>query len=81
MSKSTKIPIVKDVGFMKNFYHRIIRRKINQNLKQIKNIDDVDGVCLPEPKTIIGDYDYCDWIYDMRNEDDDCEFKIKSMRK
>ena len=81
MSKSTKLPIVKDVGFMKKTYHKVIRSNINQKLKQVKDIEDAEELEIPEPETIIDDYDYCDWRFDMRDEEDDSKYKIKAKRK
>ena len=35
----------------------------------------------PNPKTIINDYDYCDWFYDFRNPWHKNKDKIKHSRK
>ena len=39
------------------------------------------GTDIPDPKTIINDYDYCDYILDFRNPWHDEEDKIKYSRK
>lgn len=72
MSRSRKkYSIVKDVGFMKKLYWKVIRRVSKQYLNSNKEI--------PQPKEIINDYDYCDWKikYSKNNE----EWFKKSLRK
>ena len=60
MSKSIKRPIYKDKGHLKSIYWRIIRRHIRQ---KIKTMEDSTELELPNPKVIINDYDYCDYIF------------------
>lgn len=71
MSRSYKKPVLKIKGFYKDIYHRIIRRVSKQYLNNGKDI--------PNPKTIMLDYDYTDYISDGRFDDD--EWTIKAKRK
>lgn len=59
MSRSRKLPVLKDKSFKKKLYWRNIRSRINQLVR-------VGEEELPDPKTLINDYDYIDWIYDYR---------------
>jgi len=77
MSRSKRKAIIKDRprNFKKStFYWKRIRRIIN-NL--IRNGDED----LPNPKEIINDYDYCDYVYDMENNKNDPETIKKYRRK
>lgn len=75
MSRSYKKPIYKDKGIGKKLYNRAIRRVQKIAVKQGKDI--------PNPKTIINDYDYCDYSIDLRNNNGDFwkETRIKYSRK
>lgn len=55
MSRSVKRPIYKDKGIGKRFYHRTIRRVQKQAIRL--------GQDIPDKRTIINDYDYCDYIF------------------
>ena len=65
MSKSFKLPIIKDKTDHK-FFRRTVRRIVNQKIKDIKNLVDLDSYEIPNTKTIVNDYDYCDYILDLR---------------
>lgn len=61
MGNSSKKAITKIKGYLKEKYHRIIRRVTKQDLKENKD--------LRNPKEIINDYDYIDYISDCENND------------
>ena len=61
MSRSRKLAIYKDKG-LKKLYWRIIRSHIKQKVKSIINNPDCDD--LPNPKSIVNDYDYSDYTID-----------------
>jgi hypothetical protein len=68
MSHSYKKPIVKQKNrnFKKSqIYWRTIRRVINHTIRNFKN--NLDEMVLPKEKSIVNDYDYCDYISDCRN--------------
>jgi hypothetical protein len=68
MSRSRRQPIIKDRPRNEkksSLYWRIVRRVINSKVRQIiKNDDEID---IPEPKEIVNDYDYCDYVIDYRD--------------
>jgi hypothetical protein len=60
MSRSRKkYAIYKDKGFRKNGYWKTIRRIWKQEIHSGKD--------LSNPKAIINDYDYCDYIFALNN--------------
>lgn len=59
MSRSTRKPYYKDHALTTHEYWRPIRREWKQKLN--KNYFD-DNFYLRNPKSIINDYDYCDFI-------------------
>ncbi len=62
MGKSyKKNPVVKDKGFDKDNYWRRVRGT-TKNILRSKDISELEEVPLPNPKTIVNDYDYRDWI-------------------
>jgi hypothetical protein len=68
MSRSKRKPIIKDRPRNKKkstLYWRIVRRVINGRVRILK--DNPTEEQLPEPKEIVNDYDYCDWISDFRD--------------
>lgn len=80
MSRSKRRPIYKDKGWRKKNYNRYIRRVQKQYWKL--------GKYPPHPKTIVNDWDYCDYIFDYHNQfppwrslEDHLHFKIKFSRK
>jgi hypothetical protein len=77
MSRSYKKAIYKDKGWIKNIYWRIIRRVQKQCLKQGKDI--------PNPKQIIEDCDYhdyvCDYEYKQPMTQNGLNFKTRIKRK
>jgi hypothetical protein len=58
MSRSRKIPWIKDRTSLE--YNRIIRHKTNQLVKRMLIDEDLE---LPSPRTIINDYNICDWVW------------------
>jgi hypothetical protein len=71
MSRSTRQPIVKDRprNYKKSSaYWRRVRRRQKQEVDLIKTFDEVE---ISNPKEVINDYDYCDYIFR------DCEEKYK----
>jgi hypothetical protein len=68
MSRSIKQPVLKDRprNFKKSaIYWRTIRRVINHTIRNFKN--NWDEMILPKEKTIVNDYDYCDYVSDCRD--------------
>lgn len=81
MSRSFKKPIVKQS--FKNekkssSYWRTIRRVIKGKVKFLS--EELEEKQLPDPKEIINDYNYSDYRFDMRF-DDDKELSEKYSRK
>ena len=58
MSRSFKKPILKDKKPTK--YYKQIRSRTNDVVRQLKLNPDLE---LPQAKTIINDYDVCDYIF------------------
>lgn len=67
MSKSRRLPIYKD-GFARE--HRMMRRRIRRSIKlkvkDILSLIDKDIYDIPNPKTIVNDYDWSDYTIDHR---------------
>jgi hypothetical protein len=42
---------------------------------------DIEICDIPDPKLIVNDYDYCDYIIDLRDKSENYEEKIKAKRK
>lgn len=82
MSRSRKKAIYKDRG-SKNIYHKVIRSNINQVVREAKKLEDPEEIEIPDGKTIINDYDYCDYSIDAEHDNDPrwAELKIKLRRK
>lgn len=82
MSRSRRVPIIKDRPRnhkKSSFYWRKVRRVINEKVKDIlKNPEETE---IPDPKSIVNDYDYCDYTIDYREKNDDSKYKIKAKRK
>lgn len=71
MSRSKRKPIIKDRPRntkKSSLYWRIVRRVINDKVRQISANPDVEPD-LPTPKEIVNDYDYCDYKIDYRDPD------------
>ena len=68
MGKSYKKPIIKDKG-MKSIYHRLCKRAIKNYIKSHKHeLDDLDfEFVIPNFKSIVNDYTYCDYIIDYEH--------------
>ena len=63
MSRSyKKYPIVKISGYLKNVYWKIVRRRIKMAIHTEQEV-------LPEPKEIVGDWDYIDYISNCESHD------------
>lgn len=63
MSRSKKKNIIKDRPRNRKkstMYWRTVRRVQNQKVKSL--VLDPENNHIPEPKTIVNDYDYCDYI-------------------
>ena len=82
MSRSKKKPILKDKprNTKASIYYRKIRRVIKHLLTKTKNSGDPIDLNLPESRSLVNDYDYCDWIWNMEDEKDP-ERKDKYSRK
>lgn len=64
MSRSRKKAILKDKPKNQkrtSFYWRIVRSAIKNVIRSCKNYEDLE---IPDPKTIVNDYDYCDYKID-----------------
>lgn len=68
MSRSKKKPIFKEKGFMKETYWRTVRRISKYYLRQGKDI--------PNPKSIICDWDYSDYTIDVYHTFDKSEWDL-----
>lgn len=66
MSRSYKRAIIKDKG-LKDIYWKIVRSRINQHVKKFLKEPDLEEVTIPEPKEIINDYSFCDFVNDYEN--------------
>lgn len=72
MSRSRRKPIVKDRPRNEkksSIYHRTVRRVTNEKIRYLN--EDVDDEILPDPKEIVNDYDYSDYKFDFRFNDDE----------
>ncbi len=86
MSRSTKKPIIKDKPRNRkrtSEYWRKVRRSTDNKLRTYlvdidgENLQDIDEPFLPQPREIVNDYDYCDWVWHL----DDPEMVEKHSRK
>lgn len=80
MSRSKRLPVIKDRPRNQKkstLYWRHIRSTTSQVVRGIKNqVGDLDGIDednsdlnnIPNPKSIVNDYDYCDYIFDLRRD-------------
>lgn len=72
MSRSIRKPIIKDRprnSKKSSLYWRPVRRVMNQTVRGLNEESEDDIV--PEPKEIVNDYDYSDYNFDMRWDDDE----------
>lgn len=76
MSRSYRVPIIKDKprNYKRSIYYRRIRRAMNQ-------FDWLSEEEFPNSKSIVNDYDYCDYVFDMRDSWYDDEYRTKASRK
>lgn len=65
MSRSFRKPWIKDKPKLN--YNKIIRSNINQIVKSML-IKDVEKIELPSHKTIVNDWDICDYKYESEKE-------------
>jgi hypothetical protein len=68
MSRSHKKAIIKDRPRnhkKSSLYWRRVRSAIKN---KIRSCDDLDKLEIPNPKTIVNDYDYCDYIIDYEHD-------------
>lgn len=86
MSRSIKKPIIKDKPRnhkRTSEYWRKVRRSTDNKLRTYlvdidgENLQDIDEPFLPQPREIVNDYDYCDWVWHL----DDPEMVEKHSRK
>jgi len=81
MSRSRKTPIIKDhPRNVKRSYWRKVRRVLKLKVHGL-NEQNLDDVIIPQPREIIDDYDYCDYIIDYRNKWAGDEYTEKITRK
>lgn len=82
MSKSYKVPVYKNKD-IKSIYHRIVKRRIKNYLKSnFFKLQDKDFDCnIPNPRTIVNDYRYCDYIFDARFSKNLEKWRCKLSRK
>lgn len=66
MSRSKKLPWIKDNGGkgMHTLYRRKIKRRIRQAVRDILRLSDVETYDIPNPKTIVNDYNWCDYKFE-----------------
>jgi hypothetical protein len=70
MSRSyKKTNVTKYKGYRKDNYWKTVRKNINQKLKTTENFEDIE---LPDPKSIIDDYDYVDEVFVCTKEECYC---------
>lgn len=60
MARSRRKPYYKDKGHMKDDYWKVIRREWRQTIKSWNQDSDLQ---FRAPKTIINDYNYCDYWF------------------
>lgn len=81
MSRSTRKPIIRDKPNTR-LYHRAIRRVTKHNFKKstqelmqyspqwlFEAEDEITEFEIPNPKTIVNDYDYSDWKWDLSDRE------------
>ena len=67
MSRSTRKPIIKDRPRnhkKSSLYWRSVRSTIKQSIREIAQLEDKEDFEIPNPKEIVNDYNYCDYIFD-----------------
>lgn len=81
MSRSRKLPIIKD-RCSKKIYHRTIKRRIRNYIRShfFKLIDDNFDDVIPNFKSIVNNYDYSDYTCNLMNSQD-IDLKNKWSRK
>lgn len=84
MSRSTRKPIIKDRPRnhkKSSLYWRSVRSTIKQSIREISQLEDKEDFEIPNPKEIVNDYNYCDYVFDYEHYDLDEEYKQKLSRK
>ena len=56
-----KSPVIKDKTG--RWYNKIIRRIQKSNIRDIKNLSDIESYNIRDPKEIVNDYDVCDFVF------------------
>ena len=80
MSRSRKKAIYKDKGLRP--YWKYVRGGINNAVRGILYLIDKEDYNIPDPKEIINDYDFCDYIIDYEyRRTESKEWKDKLSRK
>ena len=75
MSRSKREAIYKDHHpKMKSNYHRVVRRVTNQTVRECLYDPNKDEE-IPQPQEVVNDYDYCDWVFNIRDWGDESEIK------
>lgn len=66
MSRSKKLPWIKDNGGKGShtIYRRKVKRRIRQSVRDISRLSDIETYDIPNPKTIVNDYDWCDYKFE-----------------
>ena len=68
MSRSRKKAIIKDRPRNVNaaaFYWRRVRSAIKNAIRSCRDLENLE---VPDPKNIVNDYDYCDYIIDYEHD-------------
>lgn len=81
MGKSYKKPIIKTASSLSGRQSaRVVRGATKNALRAKLRSDDPDAACdLPHPKSIVGEYERYDFIYDLRHCDKHKCFKLKDI--
>ncbi len=79
MSRSRKKAIYKNKGIRP--YWRIVRGRINQDIRNILSLSDKEDYNITNPKEIVCDYDYSDYTFDCEYKRVDSEWREKLTRK
>lgn len=79
MSRSRKKAIYKDKGMRP--YWRLVRGRINQDIRNIVSLNDKDDYHITNPREIVCDYDYSDYTFDCEYKRADSEWREKLTRK
>jgi len=90
MSRSVKKPVYNDSGWMKRGYWKAVRTATKTRVRGLLLTDDLDEAVqqIPDPRTVVNDWDYRDYTIDARKypdipdiDKDRYEIKRKLSRK